>query len=323
MHKDELLALAVSVAAHLRHDHGIDSAPEAAQYTFEHSSTNGKERLLLDVDLGKGLVIPVEAAPAGIAAAGSADAPLATRLAKFIAYLHREKPEALATRRMIERRIAKVNATGMHCMLLSATPIRASVESWRRVFIEFFFEAIDDSLRVETKHFIVTDRKQTKEYFDNFDRGQARKAAHRARMARYGADASIDAVLLNALRSAGVEDADLLRTLHGSRDRDVSLVSANGTEFAASWKDGTLKGRVPLGDGVSWYDGSLFLDPAPRPFGEKDVGRRLVDIYSHDLLEDGMLVKRAFGKKGRPAQFICTSFIHALNLEEERYVETP
>jgi hypothetical protein len=323
MHKDELLELAASVAAHLRHDHGIDSVPDAAQYAFEDASINGKARLLVDVDLGKGLVIPLEGAPAGIAAAGSNTAPLPMRLAKLIAYLHGKTTELSATRRMIERRIAKVNATGVHCMFLSATPIEMDVDWCTGPFIEFFFEAIDDSLRVATEHFIVTNRKQTKEYFDDFDRGQARKAAHRARMARYGADASIDAVLLNALRSAGVEDADLLRTLHGSRDRDVSIVSANGTEFKASWSDGTLKGRVPLGDGVSWYDGSLFLDPAPRSFGEKDVGRRLVDIYSHDLLEDGMLVKRAFGKKGRPAQFICNWFIHALNLEEERYIEAP
>jgi hypothetical protein len=323
MREDELVGLAASVAAQLRHDHGIDSAPDAAQYKLEDASADGKARLLVDVDLGKGLVIPLEATPAGSASAGSDGEPLATRLSKYIAHLHEGEAEISATWRMIGRRIAKVDATGMRCKLISSTPIRLRVDRWERMFIEFYFEAIDDSLRLETKYFMLSDRKWAKYYFDNMDRSQAKKAACRAVLARYGADASIEAVLLNALRRAGIEDADLLHTLRGSRDRNISIIGADDTKFEVYWEDGVLHGEVLLGADVSWRKDSLFMKAAPRSFGKKDIGRRLVDIYGHELLEEGSFVRHAFGKKGRSVQLICNAFMHAVNLEEERFIDTP
>jgi hypothetical protein len=313
--------LAESVAQILRRHHGVERAPASSDYHVEHAGPGTSASIVVaHVDIGGGLVFPVFACWEGVPDLVYEHWSLAKAIARAVAHLHDAEPELSGIPRIAKRRIAKATDAGMRCRLLSVVPKRLNANRQPIIpLIVIELETLDDSLRDSFERVIAYGKADCRRQFANLVEAQARRVANRTWLSGHGATAAIDAVLYNALRTSGVYDAQLLRTL--KRSAKTSLrIDVQECAFNLRWKDGVVTGSVDLEPGVTWNDGELSISAAARRFGPKDVGRRLVDIYPHPLLESCMMVKQASGSRDGPARVFCSKAFQGFKLAEERLV---
>lgn len=314
-----LTEAAVWVAESLRSVHGLALTPSPDDYHLTEGWEAGQDRIRITIDLGRGLKIDVETIWPTSIDERREKAPI---IARYIAELHQQAPEARSMMNMPARRQAKVSGSGKLWHLLSVEADTLNADWWHAPRVTVHYEALDRDLRTKVLTLCADKKTLMRERLDELDALQVNRRQIQSFLRRFAADGAIDSVLLNILRAAGVADADILQVLRSSRNLEVDVFGTNDQRFQLSWEDGCVKARpIQIGEGLVWAFGCLRFAEAPRMFSKRDVGRTVDEVFPHPLLVGTAKITRARGRKGRVASLECVRQLRLFNLEGGRFID--
>lgn len=322
----DLQIVAAMVAKVLRDDHQIDEAPAPAEYLVmeDNIRINGSTDIRVGIKIDRVLAIDVNQHWWGehdrdLAALVEA----ATEIAQEIAAVQdmRQDIVAMATevRSAATREIANARRRGLPYRLVSTTPCAIYDKPSEGVTVNVVFEHLSESLRPERAMFGADSAADVAEAFDDDRKVQEERLWCRTSLDAAGATGRIDSVVVNAMREAGHDMAEVLKLLATAEDRSVDVGGRFGDKriFRLHWNSGDVHAQVTLGDGASWHEGTLSFQRTPIAL-DRAKGRRLRDLVDNPIFGDNILVRSTYGKKGGHGCLRCTSDLLHFDAESGR-----
>jgi hypothetical protein len=293
---------------------------------------NKSTDIRVPVRLGRGISIGVKQHWWVEAKRDLADlAETATEFAANIATAHEMRDEIVEmtreVRAAVSREIAKATRRGLPYRLLSADPAAAYDDLRSGAIVEVVFERLSEHLRPGKATFSAGCAEDVAQAFAHDREPQEFRVMCRADLNAAGATGRIDSVVVNAMRDAGHDVAEVLKELATNDDRTLvvgtrpnagpSFLSdpceSHGNRFRLHWNDGDVFGQVTLAGGVSWHEGWLNFQDAPVSLAKVE-GRRVRDIVDNPIFGEIRVVSGS-GKKGGTVSLYCTSEL--LNFDGE------
>ena len=305
--------VAAMVAKILRDDHQLE-APAVEDYgvVVDNVRINGSSDIRVGIKLDRGLAIDVQQHWWGdndrdIAALVDA----ATEIAEEIAALRDMREDIIAmtteVRSAATREIAKARRRGLPYRLVSTTPCAIYAKPSEGVTVNVVVELLSESLKPGRAMFDADCAADVDEVFGDDREVQEKRLARRTALDAVGATGRIDSVVVNAIREAGHDVAEVLKLLATTNDRVVDVGDRAGDKkvFLLHWNSGDVNARITLGDGVSWKEDTLYFQCTPIPLG-RAKGRRLRDVVDNPIFGDNIRICSTFGKKGGYGSLWCT-----------------
>lgn len=318
----QLLAMMV---AKLLHDQGhSDDAPSYGEYEVltERIRLNNSTDIRVPVRLGRGLSLSVkqhwwvkpEHDLAEIAEA-------ATEIADNIVAVHELRADIIVmtkeVRSAVTREIAKAMRRGLKYRLISALPYIIERDVNDGFAVDVIFERLSEALRPELASFGAECADEVVEAFECNREEQESRMVRRLNLEAAGATGRIDSVVVNAMRDAGHDIADVLKLLVTKNDKIVKVAERgneasahsgeredDGKTFRLHWNTGDVCAQIRLDNGVTWHEGRLTFQNAPISSAQAK-GQRVSDILANPIFGD-VRVSSGSVKKGGAGSLYCT-----------------
>jgi hypothetical protein len=313
------------VAKVLKDEHQIDEAPSFADYEVMEADVrpNRSTDIRVAIPLGRGISIDVKQHWWGD---GNRDlselAETAIGIAENFASVHEMKEDILAmtkeVRTAASREIAKANRRGLEYRLVSVVPGADNSNVSEGVVVDVTFERLSENLRPKLASFAADCAADVAGAFKADREAQEQRVARRLHLNDAGATGRIDSVVVNAMREAGHNVAEVLKLLAtavdqivdvGDHDEEVRQFHSGKRDEGKKWfrlylNDGDVYARIEFGDGISWQEGKLSFQKAPLSL-TKAKGRPVRDIVNNSNFGD-IRVQSGSGKKGEYVVLYCT-----------------
>ena len=312
------------VAKVLKDEHQVDEAPSFADYEVMEADVrpNRSTDIRVAIPLGRGISIDVKQHWWGDGDRHLTNlAEAAIALAENLSSVHQMKEHIVAVtkevRTAVSREVAKAKRRGLKYRLVSAIPSADNHDFRGDVLVDVIFELLSDKLLPAPAFFSAKCAADVAENFNGCREEQELRITRRLHLNDAGATGRIDSVVVNAIREAGHNMAEVLKLLATCVDEFVDVGdhdeegrgSHSGKRdeemkwFRLFWKDGVVYGRIELGDGVSWSKGRLTFRKGPVSLA-KSKGRHVRDFVNKSIFGD-IRVQSGFGKKGDYLSLNC------------------
>lgn len=313
---DDIQLLSLMVTKKLKGDYG-DPLPVSIEYELGDDPQRWEDRRQLNVMLTmtRGLTLRHQTVwwsdgSRDMEFIESAAEELDERISRFIDTQDDIRAMIAEVRAATKREIAKANRRGLAYRFVDIDLVASEHNYPSRVCPRISIERLSHSLRPEIASFEADCAYEVKYYFEMNREEQEKRVASRARLAEKGATGKIDAVVANALKSAGFDLPEVIDRLRQSDSWIVDIITED-QHFPLYWKNGAVYAHIRLEDGVSWNEGRLTFREAPKALTKRLVGRDLASVFQHPLLPDGLAIQYADGSKGGYGVLSCTpSFFH-------------
>ena len=305
--------VAAMVAKILRDDHQLEEAPAPEDYNVvvDNVRINGSNDIRVAIKLDRGLAIDLKQHWWGdhdrdIATLVDA----ATAIAEEIAALRDMRQDIIAmtteVRSAATREIAKARRRGLPYRLVSTTPCAIYVKPSEGVTVTVVVELLSESLKPERAMFDADGAADVVQVFADDREVQEKRLARRTALDAVGANGRIDSVVVNAMREAGHDVAEVLKLLATTDDRVVDVGDRAGDKkvFLLHWNSGDVHARLTLDDGTSWKEDTLYFKCTPIEL-DAAKGRRLRDVMDNPIFGYNIRIQSTFGKKGGYGSLWC------------------
>ena len=216
-----------------------------------------------------------------------------------------------------KREIAKGRKRGIAYQYVSAEPAPIEVGSSDGFAVRLSIGNLDHSLRTQRVVFALGSAADCLDTFRQMAEEQTLRAQARAYLECCGATSQIDAVVVHALRDAGVDMADVIQLLRDDRAPVVDI-AAGDHRIPIYWKNGTLYSHVELDGNTSWSEGTLTFRKAPQSLGPKYQGKLISAIYVHPFIDEQTTAFYCSGDKGEYGMMSCVGRVYQFDLESGR-----
>jgi hypothetical protein len=309
---EDLQLVILMIAKLLKSDHGIDGPLTRNDFSLIDSRRypHGGQELRVRVKIDRGVSVDVDHFWRG---EGASDlrtlTATATEVARAIGDIHSRRvsiTEMLEEVRAAARKeVSKARRRGLPYRLISATLVQLDDDG--KIFVQLWIQNLGVNLRHHQSSVRATRQEDVRQALAEWEEVQISRARVRDAMGAAGASGQIDGVVVNALREAGHDMADVLEQLAIEDDWivDIGKGEENKKTFCLYWKDGQVFSSLAVDDGSSWTEGRLHFQKTPVALtGAK--GKRVRDILSNPIFGDGIKVISTFGEKGGQGALFCT-----------------
>ncbi len=308
---EDLQLLALLVGKRLRQEHCIHDVSGVGGYRIAPSRAyvQAGEEVQVDVSLGRGLEVTVydvwwEDEPDLDSLCRNAEDLSGTiasvlRDAKAIAEMVGEVTAAA------RKEIAKARRRGLPYRLTSVTLPQMAAGGDDHVVVRVEHLALGRSLQLEPFELHAESADEVAAAFAGIADEQGRQVYRRASLDRIGATGTIDAVVVAAIGAAGLDLPHVLATLRDSESWSVDLDVAEGERLTLHWDDGTVRGHIPLGEGVSWHKGRLLFGKAERTLRKLPKGSPIRQLFEHPFLDERIRIRGDYKTDGAHLSVNC------------------